>query len=245
MNRLSALAAEIGAVNSLLYLLAKGMSRLSGGRARLLKYCITAQPVPDADITPPRRGRSIDVGEVSSEQARGLPLGRPQHVIEQRLAAGTRCLIATNGGQLLGFQWFTLRDYEEDEVRCLFELRRVDKCAWDFDIFVFPEARLQPVFTRLWDTCNELLRKNSVDYSLSRINAFNRGSIRAHSRLGAEQIGWALFIILGSLQLSIFSVRPWLHLSLSSENAPVFPASRLARLKEKHKQFSERPHLPG
>jgi hypothetical protein len=117
-------------------------------------------------------------------------------------------------------------------------MRAGDGCAWDFDIFVLPEARMQPVFTRLWDTVNAIFRSSGIDYSLSRINVFNQASARAHARLGAVTIGWATFLVAGAVQLAIFSTRPWLHLSLADTQAPVMPVSQLARRRKTVAQFS-------
>jgi len=130
---------------------------------------------------------------------------------------------------MVGFQWFSLQHYPEDEVRCLYELDPRDRCAWDFDIFVAPETRTLPTFLRLWDACNGILRAAGIDLSLSRIDAFNSASRRSHGSLGARAIGWGLFMLAGRLQVSVFSSSPWLHVSGSPGSIPSWPVSRLAR----------------
>lgn len=222
---------DLGWASSLLYALSRALGIASGGRVRLLRYQLVAQPVAAHDLTPPRRGRSIDVSEAAHEVILVTPFGRPATVISERLRIGTRCLLAHKDGQLVGFQWFTARDYPEDEVRCLFELRPEDRCAWDFDIFVHPGARAQPVFLRLWDHCNALLRTEGVTLALSRINAFNSASIRSHARLGAQTVATATFVTAGRWQLACLPVAPWLHLSRTS--TPRLPISRLARQRQK------------
>ncbi len=139
---------------------------------------------------------------------------------------------------MLGFQWFTTIDYPEDQVRCLYRLEPGDRCAWDFDIFVRPEARMLPTFLRLWDHCNALLRQAGIDQSLSRIDAFNATSRRSHGSLGARPIGWAVFLTAGRLQVSAFSSTPWLHVSASPSNPPEWRVSRLARGRN-HTHFSD------
>ncbi len=215
-------------MNACLYATSRLLGMLTRGRARLVKYYITAQAVPDGDITPARRGRQIEVQEVERTEILALPFDRPRAVLEARLANGCRCLVARRNGAPLGFQWFTLRDYAEDEVRCLFRLAPDDHCAWDFDIFVLPEARTQAVFTRLWDKCHEILRQSGVQTTLSRINAYNGASRRAHERIGARVVGWAAFLCVGSLQFAAFSGPPRLHVSLRQSGAPVLPVSRMA-----------------
>jgi GNAT superfamily N-acetyltransferase len=228
-TELARLADDIGTANAVLYVFARLLEKLSFGRARLVKYYLTAQPVHPLPLTPPRRGRQILVREASSDEAMALPMNRPRHVIEKRLRDGGRCLAAYKDGTFVGIQWFTLRDYPEDEVRCLFRLVPDDRCAWDYDIFVLPDWRTQPVFTRLWDACNERLRDAGIELTLSRIHAFNAGSRRAHERIGATVIGWASFLCLGPLQVALFSGRPWVAASISDRGAPTLEVSRMAR----------------
>lgn len=223
------LAEEIGTANAVLYVIARVLGIASFGHVRLVKYYITAQPVHEAPLTPARRGRQIEVTELPPDQALALPVDRPRHVIETRLHRRGRCLAASKAGVLLGFQWFTLHDYPEDEVRCVFKLSPEDRCAWDYDIYVLPEWRSQPVFSRLWDTCNQLLREAGIGLTLSRIHAFNAGSRRAHERIGAKIVGQAMFLCIGALQLAAFSARPWLHASLTAAGAPKLDVSGMAR----------------
>jgi GNAT superfamily N-acetyltransferase len=223
-----ALRRELGLLDAMLYAIARVLGRITQGHVRVVKYYITMQPVATVDLTPPRRGRQIEVSEVSAAEALALPIGRPRAVIEARLRHGGRCLAARKAGQLVGFQWFTLEDYPEDEVRCLFRLAQGDRCAWDYDIFVMPEFRTQPVFSRLWDECNALLRQAGASWSLSRINAFNTGSRKAHERLGAKVIASAYFLRAGQLQLSAFSTAPYLHVGIRDTQRPILQVSRLA-----------------
>lgn len=229
MPSLWRLAHDVGTFNAMLYAISRLLSIVTFGHSRLLKYDITAQPVRAGEMTPPRRGRQITVVEADREQIMAMEVDRPPDVLEQRIRNGGRCLAAYKDGSLAGFQWFTLNDYPEDEVRCFFRLAPHDRCAWDFDIYVVPEWRTQPVFSRLWDKCNSILREARVEYSLSRINAYNGPSRRAHERLGAQIVGWAMFLCVGSAQLAVFSDRPWVHASLRQSRAPVLAVSRMAR----------------
>ena len=218
---------QLGASNAILYWMSRLLHQVSRGHVRLVKYLLVAQPVCAEAGAPTRRGQSIVVAEATERAIHETDFGRPAHVISQRLAAGARCLLATKNDTLVGFQWFTTRDYPEDEVRCVFEVRPQDHCAWDFDIFVHPEYRTQPVFLRLWDQCNALLRAEGITLSLSRINAFNTESLRAHGRLGATPIAAATFLLAGKWQFARLPTSPWLHMSKVA--APRLPISRLAR----------------
>lgn len=224
----AALRRELGLLDAALYALGRVLGGVTRGRVRLVKYYITMQPVAADDRTPARRGRQIEVAEASAAEALALPVERPRAVIEARLRHGGRCLTAHKAGQLVGFQWFTLEDYPEDDVRCLFRLAPADRCAWDYDIFVLPEFRTQPVFSRLWDCCNALLRQAGARWSLSRINAFNPGSRKAHERLGAKVIASACFLQAGRLQVSAFSTAPYLHVGVRETQRPILHVSRLA-----------------
>lgn len=228
-GRFRQLSRELGTGDALLYMASRLLNVVSLGRAGILKYYIVAQPVPDGDMTPPRRGRQIVVTEVNRNEAMSLPIDRPRAVLDSRFRNRCRCLVARRDGELLGFQWFSLHDYPEDEVRCLFHLAPDDRCAWDFDIFVLPQWRVQPVFSRLWDKCNEVLRDAGIGHSLSRIGAFNPTSRKAHERIGAQALGWATFIVMGTLQLAVFSTRPWIHLGFRRSSVPVLAVSRMLR----------------
>jgi hypothetical protein len=222
---------ELGWTNSVLYWLSRVLHRASGGRVRLLRYLLVAQPIGDNDLTPGHRGRGIEVIEADHHSILVTDFGRPAAVIAERLRIGSRCLLAHKDGRLVGFQWFTTGHYPEDEVRCLFELRPEDHCAWDFDIFVKPEARTQPVFLRLWDGCNARLRADGVSLSLSRINAFNAASVRAHARMGARTLATAVFVTIGAWQLALLPGRLRPHLSRRA--TPRLPISRIARQRQR------------
>jgi GNAT superfamily N-acetyltransferase len=225
--RLRLLREDLGWINAALFVAARIAGRCSGGRLKLRKYYLTAQPVASGDLTPARRGRAIAVHEASATEIQLTDLGRPAAAVEHRLRHGARCLLAHKDDALLGFQWFTTRDFPEDEVRCRYRLDPRDRCAWDFDIYVQPAARTLPVFLRLWDHCHALLRDAGIDLSLSRIDAFNSASLRSHARLGAKPVAWALFLTLGPAQLAVFSSRPWFHVSWSG--TPTWPVSHIAR----------------
>jgi hypothetical protein len=229
LQRFQQLAREVGLANAVTYASGRLLRKVSFGRVKLRKYLLVAQPVAAQNMTPPRRGTSIEIHEATPDEVRSTDFGRPHDVIDYRLRHRCRCLTARKGGELLGFQWFTLRHYPEDEVRCLFHLHPGHGCAWDFDVFVDPQARALPVFAKLWDYCNALLRDAEIHTTLSRIDAFNTVSRRAHARLGAREVGWAIFLVIGRAQLAVFSSKPWLHLSLSDRRIPVWPVSSLVR----------------
>ncbi len=127
-------------------------------------------------------------------------------------------MAATVNGKFAGFLWIAFDAYDEDEVRCRYEL--VDKyLSWDYDVHVESQFRLGRTFLRLWDAANALLRESGVAWSISRISAFNPVSLNSHARLGTRLLGKALFVVVGPIQLSF--IGKWLpHLSLRDTSPP-------------------------
>ncbi|MDD2759554.1 MAG: hypothetical protein PHH11_04605, partial [Methylomonas sp.] len=92
----------------------------------------------------------------------------------------------------------------------------------DFDVYVEPKYRLSPTFLKLWDEASARLLREGVSWSLSRISAFNTMSLSSHKRMGAKIIGWAVFFQMAGIQLTISSLKPFLHISLSNASLPTF-----------------------
>jgi len=212
----------LGWLNGLLYLVAIALSRISRDRARLIKYDLVVQPIQTEPLLPPHRGRRIQVYEAAPEDAllRAMPY-RDEAVLEDRFSRGGRCLVAQLNGDLAGFLWFSHGDYLEDEVRCLFRPEPAETSVWDYDVYVADRYRLSPVFLKLWQEANSRLHAEGFRESFSRISAFNPSSHGSHARLGAKTIGWATFVVIGSLQIMGASSAPFLHLSFSDHHYPV------------------------
>jgi hypothetical protein len=189
-----------------------------------------AQPVGKKANLPPHRGRSIHVRLVPEENLAVKEFPRPQAVIRRRYRQGAMCLGAFNNDALAGYLWLILGAYDEDEVRCRFVLGPVKEVAWDFDVYVWPNYRSGFVFARLWDEANAYLRKRSIRWTLSRVSAFNRMSRESHRRLGAVEVGSALFLVLGRWQFMLSTCQPYIHISSGPASIPemqVTPPRRL------------------
>jgi hypothetical protein len=132
------------------------------------------------------------------------------------------CLVALKAGTFAGFLWLTLGSYREDEVRCRYVPMPIEKSAWDFDVHVDPEYRHGIVFLKLWDEANRFLTAHQIQWSLSRISAFNSGSILSHSKMGARRIGAVTFLSVGSWQIAASTVRPYLHVSTHAGSLPTY-----------------------
>jgi hypothetical protein len=184
-------------------------------------YHVVAQRVSAQPVLPPHRGRSIDVAEIFEADALGLPVERPAAVLKSRFRQGARCLMASTAGRFVGFIWFSDHAYEEDEVRCLFVPLPEGRAAWDFDVYVDPSARLGVAFARLWDEANALLSSLGIEWSLSRISAFNADSLAAHQRFDLHRVASALFLCAGCVQLTVATTWPYLHVGLTRSARPV------------------------
>jgi hypothetical protein len=171
---------------------------------KLFKYYFMAQPVPSTPRAP-TRATGIAVEELKAGDPRLAEFERPPEELRRRFAASCRCFAAWQGEALTGFLWFAAGQYDEDEVGCTFRLDPRDHAVWDLDVHVVPRYRLGRSFALLWEAAFAAMRAQGARWSLSRVSAFKPESIRAHQRLGARQTGWAVFLLLGSVQFTLTS----------------------------------------
>lgn len=235
---------ELGVVNAWLYLADRFLRALSLNRVRLHKYYFMAQPVPAGNWLPGRRGASVEVRRLLAGDPALTSFPRPARAFPYRFAQDAVCLAAFKSGIPAGFLWFTVGPYDEDEVRCRFMPLPKGKAAWDFDVYVAPEHRSGPIFLRLWDEANRLLRREGVTWSFSRVSAFNALSVASHSRMGAMRVGVATFVIFGRWQVSAATVRPFLFFSRNPASVPVFRlnAERPSLPEDRHARTTTSPH---
>ena len=64
------------------------------------------------------------------------------------------------------------------------------------------------------------LAEQGIQWSFSRISAFNAASTGAHARLGTVDCGSATFLCVGALQLALLTTPPFVHLSFSNRQRP-------------------------
>lgn len=211
---------ELGFANGAIYLAGRLLQRLSGDRARIIRYQLVAQPVPQTSTQPLRTSTTSRIRIVGPDDPVVSAFPRPPHVIAKRFADGATCFVAEVGDRFAGFLWLARNAYEEDEVRCRYEFFPPELCAWDFDVYVEPAFRIGRTFSRLWEAANAHLAAQGVSWSLSRISTFNPGSLAAHRRLGIRSMGMATFLVFGPMQLSLFGTAPFLSISSSPLHRP-------------------------
>jgi GNAT superfamily N-acetyltransferase len=213
---------QMGRVDGSLYLGSRVLERFSGGRLRIVKYRLVAQPIGRAAGPALRADPATVMQDIPQGAALAAAFPRPPEIIARRYEAGATCTAALVRGEFAGFIWLQRGRYEEDEVRCSFVLETPAICVWDFDVYVEPRYRIGRTMARLWGHVDAEQAARGVRWSFSRISAFNPASLASHARLGIVDCGSALFFVAGPLQLSVLPRFPYLHLSAGDSSAPVW-----------------------
>ncbi|MEO7559788.1 MAG: hypothetical protein ABIT23_05990 [Nitrosospira sp.] len=213
---------QMGWFNVTLYALNSFLGMVSKRGLRLYRYYLIAQPVAKTTLLPPGRGKKIEVRLTCEQDEVVGQFPRPAAVIRARFEQEATCLAAFKEKRFIGFLWLLLGGYQEDEVRARFIPLPVGRAAWDFDVYVAPDSRLGLAFPRLWDEANCFLGKNNVQWTCSRISAFNAGSLASHARLGTLSMGSAIFLCAGRWQVTLASILPYFHLSSHPSSFPEF-----------------------
>lgn len=212
---------EVGLLGVLLLAIDRLLYGVSGGHARLMVYALVAQPIGAAPHARLRPSDATIVRGVAPTESLVAGFPPPPAVVQRRFASGAECLAATVHGAFAGTLWIARFQYAEDEVRCLYRLLDPARSVWDFDVYVEPRFRGSRVLARLWQAANHRLADDGVQWSFSRISVLNKGSLAAHRRLGARPVASAVFVVFGAVQLSFFSMRPYVHLALTRAQRPV------------------------
>lgn len=214
--------AQPGWGRRILYLVSRALARATGGWARLVCYQLVAQPTPGAPgWLCHSSGQSSIVRRIEATDPLVAQFPRPPEVIARRFNDGAICLAATSGERFTGYLWLIHGAYEEDEVRCRYELVEYEISVWDFDVYVEPAFRIGRTFARLWDAANVYMTEKGVSWSFSRISVFNVESLSAHARLGLHRLFPAFFLCFGRVQITIIGIPPFIHVSGSERSRPI------------------------
>lgn len=224
LGRIRRYVAEHGMRLTLLKASSDVLRRASGGWARLNVYALTAQPLARAEARSAASGSTV-IETIRSDDPRVALIPRPLHVLQARFAAGAECRMALVKGRFAGMHWVVRGQYVEDEVRCTYVIDRPDLAVWDFDVYVEPAFRGSRVFLRLWQAAEQSLAAQGMQWSFSRIDVLNAGSLASHARMGARVLGHAAFLTVGPWQLSWASVAPRWQLARGGAPGPGFRLS--------------------
>lgn len=198
-SRIASALADYGLFNSVLYGLQRLLCRLAPATVVERLY-IVAQPVPPATDGAVRRGQHIEIRPIAAGDPAIRSFARFPEELADRFAQGAVCLGAFRGAELLGWLWFVTESFRDFTHPVNFTLRPPGTVAWDFDVYVRPEARLSAAFARLWEAGAAELRSRGIIQTLSAISAYNPASLRAHRRLGTAPFGSILVLRLGRLR---------------------------------------------
>jgi hypothetical protein len=157
------------------------------------------------------------VTEIAPELRR---FGRADVELVRRFEAGAVCFLARREGQVVGQLWISTRPYTEPFHRAEFSVFPAGQAAWDFDMAIVDDARNGFVFARLWEACRVYLSSKGVRYTYSRVSAFNAASLRAHARLGMMRIHTMTYLSVGSIELMVANVAPYVCVSWSNTSVP-------------------------
>jgi hypothetical protein len=205
---------ELGAGNAAWYALARALPHFG---LQLWRYHFVAQRVSSSAMRS-APGKLL-MAPVSSLAELPQDYPRPRAVAAARFRQGGYSIAAWKGSKLAAILWYQFGAYEEDEVRARYCLPSPHSC-WDYDVFVQPDLRLGTAFCRIWDEAHRRMHARGVQWTCSRISAFNPGSLRAHHRIGTVHLGSATFIAFGCWQVMVASQPPYIHLSAGPGSRP-------------------------
>lgn len=198
-SRLHHAFGEYGVANTFLFALHRLVQKFRHD-AVFERLYIVDQPVPSVAGPPVRGGALIEVRAIRPGDPALRTFTRIPDDLADRYVQNASCLGVFRAGELLGWLWFVPGVFRDFEHPITFNMRPADRTAWDFDIYVRPEARLSAAFARLWEAAFQALRDLGVTHTLSAISAYNPASLGAHRRLGTRAIGSILVVRLGRFQ---------------------------------------------
>jgi hypothetical protein len=213
LQRVTSPFREYGVGVGFLYTIDRMLSRLSD-RLHLRVYDLMMQPVTDEPLS--KRGLSpLNIREIQPEDPSLALLPVRPDILRARRGQRAICLGGFRGEVLVGYMWFCRERYDEDEVRCTYELGSPRESVFDFDFFIFPEHRMGTAFVRLWTGVNQHLRSAGIRFTFSRVTRFNMQSRRAHQQLGARRVARAVFLQLGRCEVMLATLAPYVSASFA------------------------------
>lgn len=218
----------LGFPDTLALVAATALSRGTGRFCRFIRYRIVAQPVPENNMVAAHRKSRLQVRRLEPDAPALDQFPRERETFENRFTQGAIVYAVFDGDRPVGFIWFVMGPYHEDEVNCEFQPHPEGEVAWDFDVYVVPEYRVTTAFLRLWDAAYLHMRTAGVRWSMSRISAFNPVSLAVHRKLGAVDCGTLNFVCIGRMQIAVGSFPPKLRISYASYGKPRYRVSPVA-----------------
>lgn len=203
---------EFGFAAGTLYVLGRVLHKVSP-RLGLFVYELMVQPITGKPLLPSSRTRDLTFVEIVRGDDDVALMPARTEIKVSRFEQGARCLGIYRKGAFVGYIWLCFGRYDEDEVRCTYELAAPECSVFDFDLYVFPEYRMGTAFMAIWHAANEFLYERGVQFTFSRMTRFNLASRRSHARLGARCVGRALFLRAWAVELMLATVYPYLAIT--------------------------------
>lgn len=203
---------EFGFAAGGLYALDRVLRRISP-RLGLFVYELMVQPITGEPMLPANLAKNLKFIEIG----RGHPdinlMPARSEIKQSRFNQGAICLGVYRKDALIGYIWFCLRSYEEDEVRCTYVLADPAHSVFDFDLYVFPEHRMGIGFMAIWHGANAYLHERGIKYTFSRLTRFNLPSRRSHAHLGWKCAARAVFLQAWRIEVMLASVFPYISIT--------------------------------
>jgi hypothetical protein len=191
----------------------------------LYVYELMVQPVTAKPMLPPNLVKNLVFVEIGPDHPDlALMPARPD-IKASRFEQGASCLGAYRKGQLIGYIWFCRGRYEEDEVRCTFDLVDAERSVFDFDLYVMPEHRMGIGFMAIWHGANAYLHERGIRYTFSRLTRFNLASRRSHAHLGWKRVASAVFVKAWVVEIILASSFPYVGINASAARRIHLPLS--------------------
>jgi hypothetical protein len=205
---------EFGLLAGALYVLDRLLRAVSPGLG-LYVYELMVHPISGKALLPPNLTTNLRFAEIGPGHPDILLMPARDEIKAQRFEQGARCLGVYRKDHLIGYVWFSFNRYEEDEVRCTYELADAARSVFDFDLYVLPEHRLGIGFMAIWHGANDYLRERGIHYTFSRLTRFNLASRRAHAHLGWRRAGRAMFLRVWAVEAMLATISPYVALTWS------------------------------
>lgn len=203
---------EFGFAAGALYALDRVLRSISP-RLGLFVYELMVQPIAGKPMLPANLAKNFRFVEIGPGHPDVDLMPARADIKRSRFDQGAVCLGAYRKDKLIGYIWFCFRRYEEDEVRCTYELADPERSVFDFDLYVMPEHRMGIGFMAIWHGANAYLYERGVRYTFSRLTRFNLASRRSHAHLGWKCVARTVFFQAWRVQAMLASIFPYVALT--------------------------------
>jgi len=208
LHRLAGPFREFGWAAGSLYILDRALRAVSPSLG-LHVYEFMVQPIGGKPLLAPNLVKNLSFQEIVRGDEEISLMPAREDIKALRFEQGARCIGAYRKGQLIGYLWYCMGRYDEDEVRVTYEMVDRDASIFDFDLYVMPQHRLGLGFLGVWYGANEMLVPRGIRYTFSRLTRFNVASRRAHAHLGWKRVGRGVFLRAWRAELMLATLAPF------------------------------------